>query len=106
MSYINILEENVKKEFADFKSKQLNLNPEQIFDNACRIHFYKEIYNYIIGNDFSEDYNWRDIKKLAICSQIISLLYDEYLSKEHLSVDNWECIREIIESFLDERSNI
>ena len=101
MSYTEILEKNVKKEFNDFKGAQLSLYPEQIFDNACKIHFYKEIYNYITGNDLSKDYNWRDIKKLALCSQIIALLYDEYLSKEHLSVDNWECIREILDSFLE-----
>lgn len=101
MSYTNILEEKVKNEFADFKTTQLSLTPKQIFDNACKIHFYKEIYNYITENDLSKDYNLRDIKKLALCSQIIALLYDEYLSKEHLSVDNWECIREILDSFLE-----
>lgn len=101
MSYADILEENVKKEFADFKSTQLSLKPELLFDNACKIRFYKEIYNYITENELSKDYDWQNIKRLASCNQIISLLYDEYLSKEHLSIDSWESIQELIESFLD-----
>lgn len=100
MSYRDILVENIEREFNEFKEKQIALGPEIMFENVGKIHFYKEIYTYITEINLNIDLGWHNVKKLADNSNLIALLYDEYLSKEHLSVDNWECIREILDSFL------
>lgn len=101
MSYQDILVKNVEFEFNEFKNNQITLGPQKMFENIGKIHFYKEVYTYITEINLNIDLGWRNVKKLADNSNLIALLYDEYLSKEHLSVDNWECIREILDSFLE-----
>ena len=47
----------------------------------------------------------KDLKVLASHTNILSLLYDEYLSNEFLSIGGWEYIRQIFNAFL-EKENI
>lgn len=101
MTYDSILTESVKMEFETFKKEQVSNPSEVIFNNAGIIHFYNEIYTYITENNLNPILGWRKIKKLVSHNEIIRLLYDEYLSKEYLSITNWDAIQEIIESFLN-----
>lgn len=101
MSYEEIINDNIKAEFDAFKSGQL-LKPQiSIFENAGKIHFYKEIFGYISGNTLSDIFNQKELKKLSECRKLIGLLYEEYLSKEHLNIANWSAIHKLFNSFLN-----
>lgn len=101
MSYQDILDENIEREFNEFKAEQLALGTETMFENVGKIHFYKEVYTYLSEINLNSDLGWRNVKKLAANNNLIGLLYDEYLSKENLCIGTWQFIQEIIESFLN-----
>lgn len=48
MSHDEIITNNVKEEFDAFKKEQISKMPITIFENAGKIHFYKEIFTYIL----------------------------------------------------------
>lgn len=102
MSHDEIITNNVKEEFDAFKKEQISKMPITIFENAGKIHFYKEIFTYISNNNLQDIFSNNDLKRLVNCkNKLIWLLYEEYLSKERLSITNWETIQEIFESFLE-----
>ena len=101
MSYDEIISKNVKKEFEEFKKEQISRLPITVFENAGKNHFYNEIFNYIHNNTLKDIFNKKELKALAECkAKLISLMYDEYCSKENLSITNWEAIQEIFDSYL------
>ena len=101
MSYVEIISINVKEEFEEFKKTQLSKLPITIFENAGKIHFYKEIFTFVNNNTLDDIFSENELKVLVECkTNLISLMYDEYCSKENLSITNWESIQEIFESYL------
>lgn len=101
MSYDEIISKNVKKEFEEFKKEQISKLPITVFENAGKIHFYNEIFTYINNNTLEDIFSKNELKVLAECqTSLISLMYDEYCSKENLSITNWEAIQAIFESYL------
>lgn len=101
MYYDEIIRKNVKIEFEAFKKEQIIKSPITLFENAGKIHFYTEIFTYIINNVLDDIFDKNELKALAECkNKLISLMYDEYCSKENLSITNWEAIQEIFVSFL------
>lgn len=101
MSYDEIISKNVKKEFEEFKKEQISKLPITVFENAGKIHFYKEIFTYVSNNTLDDIFSKSELKTLAECkTKLICILYEEYLSKEHLCISNWEAIQEIFESYL------
>ena len=104
MSYEDILTENIKKEYTVFRKEQLSQNTETVFENAGKIHFYKNLYCYAVNSNLKTEFALRDLKVFASHTNILSLLYDEYLSNEFLSISSWEYIRKIFNAFL-EREN-
>ncbi|MFQ8953233.1 MAG: hypothetical protein ACLR56_09640 [Oscillospiraceae bacterium] len=104
MSYEDILTENIKKEYTVFRKEQLSQNTETVFENAGKIHFYKNLYCYAVNSNLKTEFGLRDLKVLA--SHTYSLVViDEYLSNEFLSIGGWEYIRQIFNAFL-ERENV
>ena len=101
MSYNEIITKNAKKEFDKFKKEQISRLSITVFENAGKIHFYNEIFTYIQNNTLDDIFGKNELKVLAECkTNLISLMYDEYCSKENLSITNWEAIQEIFESYL------
>ena len=101
MSYNEIITKNAKKEFDKFKKEQISRLSITVFENAGKIHFYNEIFTYIQNNTLDDIFSENELKVLAECkTNLISLMYDEYCSKENLSITNWEAIQEIFESYL------
>ena len=101
MSFDERIYKNVKKEFEEFKKTQLSKLPITIFENAGKIHFYKEIFTFVNNNTLDDIFSENELKVLVECkTNLISLMYDEYCSKENLSITNWESIQEIFESYL------
>ena len=105
MSYEDILTENIKKEYTVFRKEQLSKNTETVFENAGKIHLYKNLYSYAVNSNLKTEFSLRDLKVLTSHTNILSLLYDEYLSNEFLSIGGWEYIRQIFNAFL-ERENV
>ena len=102
MGYEEIIAKSVKAEFEAFKKSQITKSAITVFENAGKIHFYKEIFTYISNNNLQDIFSNNELMRLANCkNKLIRLLYEEYLSKEHLSITNWEAIQEIFESFLE-----
>lgn len=104
MSYEDILTKNIKKEYTAFRKEQLSKSTETVFENAGKIHFYKNLYCYAVNSNLKTEFGLKDLKVLASHTNILSLLYDEYLSNEFLSIGGWEYIRQIFNAFL-EREN-
>lgn len=101
MSYDEIISKNVKKEFEEFKKEQISRLPITVFENAGKIHFYNEIFTYVHNNALEDIFCKEELETLAECkTSLISLMYDEYCSKENLSIANWEAIEKIFESYL------
>ena len=105
MSYEDILKKKKKKEYTAFRKEQLSKSTETVFENAGKIHFYKNLYCYAVNSSLKTEFGLRDLKVLASHTNILSLLYDEYLSNEFLSIGGWAYIRQIFNAFL-ERENV
>lgn len=100
-SYDEIISKNVKAEFEEFKKEQIARLSITVFENAGKIHFYNEIFTYIQNNTLDDIFSKNELKALTECkTRLISILYEEYLSKEHLCISNWEAIQEIFNSYL------
>lgn len=107
MKYENKIEQNVKNEFNKFKSEILKQSPKTIFESAGEIFFYGEIYTYISENDLSENFSAEKLKVLYDCGEnLISIFYDEYLSREHSTVSSWDGIYDLIEQFLEVKLSV
>lgn len=101
MSYNEIISKNIKEEFDAFKKDQISKLPITIFENAGKIHFYNEIFTFVSSNTLDDIFNRKQLKMLADCkTNLISIMYDEYCSKENLGITNWDSIQEIFESYL------
>ena len=101
MAYEEIIAKSVKSEYEAFKKDQTSKLPIAVFENAGKIHFYREIFNYVSNNNLPDIFSDDELKRLSGCKRnLIGLLYEEYLSKEQLSITNWETIQKIFESFL------
>lgn len=78
MSYEDILTKNIKKEYTAFRKEQLSKSTETVFENAGKIHFYKNLYCYAVNSNLKTEFGLKDLKVLASHTNILSLLYDEY----------------------------
>ena len=74
-------------EYEDFREDELGKAKEEIFDDASKINFYFELYNYFLEYDLLDD----DITKfLSDMDYPLAFLWDEYLGMEGYTIGNWE----------------
>ena len=66
MSYEDILTENIKKEYTVFRKEQLSQNTETVFENAGKIHFYKNLYCYAVNSNLKTEFALRDLRQHRI----------------------------------------
>lgn len=99
--YSEKIQNNVDLEYTAFKNEKLQESKDDIFEDSGIIHFYKEVHNFFSGNDLTDAFDLPELIILSDCKdKLISILYEEYLSKEQLSIATWDNIREIIDSYL------
>ena len=55
MSYEDILTKNIKKEYTAFRKEQLSKSTETVFENAGKIHFYKNLYCYAVNSNLKTE---------------------------------------------------
>lgn len=78
----------IEREFKDFQEEVLLLSKDEIFKNAYKINFYREVSECIVGGE----YEIKDTTTLAG-------LYDFYLSNEYLSITTWSDIGVMISEY-------
>ena len=76
-------------EYEDFREDELSKSKEEIFDDASKINFYFELYNYFLEYEFLDD----DITKfLSDMDYPLCFLWDEYLRMDGCTIGSWEDI--------------
>lgn len=95
--YVSAVAESVEREYTNFKTAELQKSKEEIYDDNYKIRFYIEMYEYFTANKENSFLNVNLCKCLINDSpNIISELYDYYLSNEYASITTWEDINEMI----------
>ena len=74
-------------EYEAFRNEELSKTKEEIFDDASKINFYFELYNYFLEYELLDE----DITKLlSEMDYPLAFLWDEYLGMEGYTIGNWE----------------
>ena len=74
-------------EYEDFREDELGKAKEEIFDDASKINFYFELYNYFLEYDLLDD----DITKFLLDMDYpLCFLWDEYLRMDGCTIGSWE----------------
>ena len=102
-----LLQHNVETEYSSFKTEMLNASSDEVFEHAGKIHFYIEIYNYILNNSLIDIFSKLELVRLVNYKKhLITCLFDEYLKYEHLAINTWDAVKEIFDSLLSHISPI
>ncbi len=88
---------SVRKEFADFKQAQLQMNAEELFNNNYAIHIRTELHEVIAEEDYLEDKHYRALYEEK--GHILQTLYDDFISSEYASVDDYGKTAEFIRDY-------
>ena len=76
-------------EYEAFRKEELSKSKEEIFDEASKVYFYFELYNYFLEYDLLDE----DITKLLSDMEYpLEFLWDEYLMMDGCTIGNWEDI--------------
>ena len=74
-------------EYEAFRKEELSKSKEEIFDEASKVYFYFELYNYFLEYELLDE----DITKLlSEMDYPLAFLWDEYLGMEGYTIGNWE----------------
>ena len=74
-------------EYEAFRNEELSKTKEEIFDDASKINFYFELYNYFLEYELLDE----DITKLlSEMDYPLAFLWDECLGMEGYTIGNWE----------------
>jgi len=84
-------QESIIIELEEFKKEVLLGTKENIFNEASKISFYKEVSKFILDLNEAEEILKGDFS--------LGLLYDFYLKNDNLSINGKENIKELIISF-------
>ena len=86
-------------EYEEFRKDELSKSKEEIFDDASRINFYFEVYNYFLEcRELDEEVT----KLLSSKDEPMSFLWDEYLSMDGASIGTWDDMDEFLINVRDD----
>ena len=86
-------------EYEEFKKEELSKSKDEIFDDASRINFYFEVYNYFLEcGELDEEVT----KLLSSKDEPMSFLWDEYLSMDGASIGTWDDMDEFLINVRDD----
>ena len=86
-------------EYEEFRKDELSKSKEEIFDDASRINFYFEVYNYFLEcGELDEEVT----KLLSSKDEPMSFLWDEYLSMDGASIGTWDDMDEFLINVRDD----
>jgi hypothetical protein len=96
------LKTNVNTEFENFKNKMLKESKEEIFDNAYKIRFYTNVWDYIqyLNKDtFLEEAYIECL--LQDFQSVLTCLWDYFLKQEYASVETYDDTQDLIENYCE-----
>ena len=96
-----MIQRNAEIAFKRFRDEQLARTKEEIFECAGKIRFYIELHAYLTENDLAQIFEEDEQIQMADSGiSFVESLHDEYLKQEYTSIDTWDDIYELIQSFL------
>lgn len=81
-----------------FYYKMLSRPPKEIYESCSIIRFYDTVWEYF---QYKEELEQEHIDACLKENGILQALYDIYLQKEHLRIDTWEDIEELLDNEAD-----
>ena len=86
-------------EYEEFRKDELSKSKEEIFDDASKINFYFEVYNYFLEcGELDEEVT----KLLSSKDEPMAFLWDEYLSMDGTSIGTWDDMDEFLINVRDD----
>ena len=103
MKVMDVLILNVIKEYEEFKELQLANTTEELYKEAEKIYFYKNMHEFFIMFDFDdESLIARELKKICYkgATEVVNLidyLWFQYLKYDGVSVSSFSQIEEFLD---------
>ena len=86
-------------EYEEFRKDELSKTKDEVFDDASRINFYFEVYNYFLEcGELDEEVT----KLLSSKDEPMAFLWDEYLSMDGTSIGTWDDMDEFLINVRDD----
>lgn len=100
------LKSNINAEFELFRDCIIsNMRPEEVFNNAYRINFYQQIQDYLLyvcSGDIDGVFDNNELDILINCGEnLISNLYDEYITREYSRIGSYEECESLARDFIE-----
>lgn len=103
MKVMDVLILNVIQEYEEFKVLELTKTVEQVYEDAEKISFYKNIYDFFVVYEFNEEnFNTTELLKVlykesAKKVNLIEYLWVQYLKYNDVSVSSFAQIEEFLD---------
>lgn len=91
------LMKKVQTEYTIFKYKMLSDGRKEIYDACAKIFYYECMHEYF---EYNEEIPEKFVDAMADTENIMERLYVLYLKNEHLQVDTWKAIEELLEAYI------
>lgn len=92
--------ERLDTEYESFKSSKLALSKEDIYDDACEIRFYQEVYDYFQNTEIdNEDYEL--LAKYTFNANILNSLWHSFPNWQGDSIGAYGDIYDFISDYLE-----
>lgn len=94
--------EALSHEHGFFKNRILSGSKKSIYNSCGEIVFYESVYEYFKYNEDIEGRIWTVLyNEVRNGNSITDELYRIYLKNEHLQVNTWDDIRELVEVYIE-----
>jgi hypothetical protein len=100
MNFLNEFQEMINVEYGDFETDMLLRSKDHIFDSAFEISFYTNVTDFFNYHDFILDKAFYMVLYKYDNDCILRRLFDWYIKSENTSVDNWDAIYDLIQSYV------
>lgn len=103
MRVMDVLILNVIREYEEFKELQLKKTAEELYEDAEKIYFYKNMYEFFIMFEFNEEsLIARELKEICYRGSarnvnLIEFLWFKYLKYDGVSVSSFSQIEEFLD---------
>lgn len=103
MRVMDILILNIIQEYEEFKACELTKTAEQIFEDAEKINFYKNIYDFFVEYEFNQDsFVTKELLKIYYNGSskevnLIDYLWFQYLKYDGVSISSFAQIEEFLD---------
>lgn len=97
VDYKRFVDDSVEKEFTRFREEQLKISADELFENNYEIHVKTELREVIKDGDYLDEPQYRALYEEN--GHILQSLYDDFISNEIASVDDYGKTAEFIRDY-------